>query len=66
MLHDLPNPAPPGSAAVQPPDAREKMTRLFSQKVHGGIYTLPFELEGAIRVAALIGMTQKPSLMLGA
>jgi hypothetical protein len=64
MLHDLLNPAAPGSAAVQPADAREKVTQLFSQKVHGGIYALPFELEGAIRVAALIGMTQKPSLML--
>jgi hypothetical protein len=63
ILHDLLNPAAPGAAAVQPDDARQKASALFSQQIHGGLYNLPYVLEQAIRVAALIGMSKKPSLL---
>jgi hypothetical protein len=63
ILHDLLNPTAPGAAALQTNDPRQKATALFSQQVHGGIYSLPFVLEHAIRAAAVIGMGQKPSLL---
>jgi hypothetical protein len=64
ILHDLLNPVAPGAAAVQPDDARLKTSALFSQQIHGGLYNLPYVLEHAIRVAALIGMSKKPSLLM--
>jgi hypothetical protein len=65
ILHDLLNRAAPGSASVQPGDVRKKASGLLSQQVHGGIYSLPYVLEHAIRIAAVIGMGRKPSLLLG-
>ncbi|MFI5308881.1 MAG: hypothetical protein ACHQ53_16100 [Polyangiales bacterium] len=64
ILHDLLNPAAPGAAAVQNSDPRQKAFALFSQQVHGGIYSLPYVLDHAIRAAAVIGMASKPSLLL--
>jgi hypothetical protein len=63
-LHDLLCPTAPGAAAVQPSDPRLKASLLVSQQVHGGIYSLPFVLEHAIRAAAVIGMAKQPSLLL--
>jgi len=34
-------------------------------RVHGGIHTLPYPLESALRVAAAIGFVRKPGLLLG-
>jgi hypothetical protein len=65
ILHDLLNPEAPGSARVQPDDVREKAAALLSQQVHGGIYGLPYVLEHTIRIAALIGMGRRPSVLLG-
>jgi hypothetical protein len=65
MLHDLLHPAAKGAASVQPSDAREKASGLLSQQVHGGIYSLPFVLDGVIKVAALVGLAGRPSLLLG-
>ena len=42
----------------------DKARAVHSQQVHGGVYGLPFVLENAIRMAALIGMGRKPSLLL--
>lgn len=64
MLHDLLNPAAPGHAAVNGSDVAQKLTLLHSQQMHGGIYNLPYQLESAIRIAALIGMGKNPSLLL--
>jgi hypothetical protein len=64
ILHDLLNPAAKGAAAQQPADPREKAAGLLSQQIHGGIYSLPYVLEHAIRMAALIGMSTHPSLLL--
>jgi hypothetical protein len=66
ILHDILNPSAPGAARVQPADVRRKASGLLSQQIHGGIYSLPYVLEHAIRIAALIGMGRKPSLLLGA
>ena len=63
ILHDLLNPSAPGAAAVQSSDPREKAFGLFSQQVHGGIYSLPWVLEHAIRAAGVIGMSRKPTLL---
>jgi hypothetical protein len=63
VLSDLLNPDSPGSARVQPARAADKARGLLSQQVHGGIYSLPYELEAAIRVAAVLGMARKPSVL---
>jgi hypothetical protein len=63
ILHDLLCPTAPGAAAVQPSDPRLKASLLLSQQVHGGIYSMPFVLEHAIRAAAVIGMASQPSLL---
>jgi hypothetical protein len=34
-------------------------------RVHGGIHTLPYPLEPALRIAALIGFARSPKLLLG-
>ncbi len=37
--------------------------RLLSQQIHGGVFAMPDSLESAIRVAALVGLGRKPSLI---
>jgi len=63
MLHDLLNTAAPGhaSSALAPAD---KLGALQSQQMHGGIYNLPYGLESAIRIAAVLGMGMNPSVLL--
>jgi hypothetical protein len=63
MLHDLLNPAAPGHAD-SPLTGTFKAAAVHSQQVHGGIYNLPYPLELAIRIAAVLGMGKKPSIML--
>jgi hypothetical protein len=62
MLHDLLNPTAPGHAR-SPLQGAAKAAGLHSQQVHGGIYNLPYTLESAIRVAAVLGMGQRPSVL---
>jgi hypothetical protein len=54
-----------GSAREQNGDGkvREHAARIHTQQVHGGLYGLPYELEGVIRCAALVGASQKPSVL---
>ena len=63
ILHDLLHTAAPSAALVQPSDPRLKASLLLSQQVHGGIYSMPYVLEHAIRAAAVIGMGSQPSLL---
>jgi hypothetical protein len=62
MLHDLLNPAAPGHTS-SPLQGAAKAAGVHSQQVHGGIYNLPYSLESAIRVAAVLGMGQRPSVL---
>jgi hypothetical protein len=64
FLHDLLNPAAPGSRENVANDARQKAAGIFTQRMHGGIHSLPFELENAIKVAAVLGLVRRPSLVL--
>jgi hypothetical protein len=62
MLHDLLNPkaaGAPGVAGGQLPRA------LFEQRVHGGVYGLPFDLQPTLVVAAALGFARKPMLLRG-
>jgi hypothetical protein len=63
MLHDLLNPSAPGAAREIDGKAREHAARVHAQQVHGGLYGLPYELEGVIRCAAVLGASQKPSVL---
>jgi hypothetical protein len=63
MLHDLLNPAAPALSGALAP--AQKATALLAQQVHGGIYTLPFVLDGVIRAAALVGLATEPMLLFG-
>lgn len=65
MLHDLLNPEAKGAASRGAQAAQHKAAAVLSQQIHGGLYTLPFELEGVIRAAALWGLGERPSLLLG-
>jgi hypothetical protein len=62
MLHDLLNP----KAAGAPGEARERAPQaLFAQRVHGGVYGVPFDLQPLLVVAALLGFAKRPALLGG-
>jgi len=63
VLADLFNPNAPGNPDTLSLRPRDKASALLSQQVHGGIYSLPYELEAAIRVAAVVGMAQRPKVL---
>ncbi len=62
MLHDVLNPDAPGADASDGPVAQAR--RLVSQTVHGGLRSAPFDFDRTIRVAAVLGLVKKPSLLL--
>jgi hypothetical protein len=64
IIHDLFNPAAAGSSS-RALDPIDRAALLHSQQVHGGIYNMPYVLEPAIRIAAVIGMGRHPSVLLG-
>jgi hypothetical protein len=66
ILHDLLNPAAAGAAQSSAGTPAEKAAKLLSQQIHGGIYSMPYPLESAIRIAALIGIGRRPSVLLAA
>jgi uncharacterized iron-regulated membrane protein len=49
------------TATALAPHARA--AALHTRQVHGGIYGLPYVLEGVIRGAALLGMATRPSVL---
>ncbi len=59
-LHDLLNPEAPAATLREPQHVGE----LFQKHVHGGIFGLPWALEMSINVSALLGLGQRPSLLL--
>lgn len=61
MLHDLLNPHAVGARALAGAASHDAAEGLFSQQIHGGVYSLPYVLEGAIRVAALVGAASRPT-----
>ena len=63
-LHDLLNPEAPGARQDGSFDARAKAAGIGTQQIHGGIYGLPYVLDGVILVAAVLGLGQEPRLIL--
>ena len=61
-LHDALNPAAPSADATGGP--AEQARRLTAQAVHGGVRSAPFAFDQTIRVAAVLGLTKRPSLLL--
>ena len=64
VLHDVLNPEAPGAAGRTYATHRGHADALLSQQVHGGIYSMPFALDSAIRIAALLGMARKPTVLI--
>lgn len=58
MLHDLLEPS--ANAELVPP---ARAAALHTRQVHGGIYGLPYVLEGVIRSAAVLGLSRHPTLL---
>ncbi len=52
LLHDLLN-----------PDAQRG--EIQRRQVHGGMYTVPWEIEPAVRAAAVLGLAKRPALVAG-
>jgi len=40
-------------------------TKLLVQRLHGGIHTMPYRLESALTMAAVIGFARRPQLLAG-
>jgi hypothetical protein len=57
MLHDL--------LADEPAHGEDAPGSLFERQIHGGVQSMPDALQGAITVAALVGMATHPGLALG-
>jgi hypothetical protein len=63
ILSDLLNPRSASHPNTLMTNPSAKVRALLSQQVHGGIYSLPYELEAAIRVSAVVGMAQRPAVL---
>jgi hypothetical protein len=37
---------------------------VHSAQIHGGVYTLPWQFEAAVRAAAVLGAARRPRVML--
>ena len=61
LLHDLLNPEAPAVCAEAPTD---RARAVVAQSIHGGVRSSPFVLDATIRVAALLGLGPRLSLLL--
>ncbi|RYE82293.1 MAG: hypothetical protein EOO75_20915 [Myxococcales bacterium] len=57
MLHDLLKPATTGTEL-------EQARCVHAAQIHGGVYTLPWQFEAAVRAAAVLGAARRPGLVL--
>jgi len=63
-LRDVLDPEAPGARGRSYSSEVERAAGALSQQVHGGVYTLPWHFEQAIRIATVIGATTNPGLVL--
>ena len=56
-LHDLLNPAAPGAPR------RRRRARSSRERFHGGFHVVPWAIDPALRVAAVIGLARRPALL---
>ncbi len=63
MLHDLLNPEAPGAAASAHGGALGRAKAVRTEQIHGGVYDLPWQFESAVKTAAVVGMSKKPSVL---
>lgn len=61
-LHDLLNPQAAGAASAA---RRANPQALFGQRVHGGLYGLPFDLQPMLMAAGVLGFAKRPALLAG-
>ncbi len=62
-IHDVTDPEAPGAAGQVYATAADRARALFLEQAHGGVYAQPYALDGGIKVAAVSGLMQKPSLI---
>ena len=65
LIHDLLNPNAPGAVPGAGASAGQRARSLLSQQVHGGLFAMPYALDPAIRVAAVLGLARRPSRLPG-
>ena len=63
MIADVTDPHAPAAAGARYESDAKRAAALFAEQVHGGVFAQPYAFEGMIRMAALGGLTQKPSLL---
>ncbi len=63
LVHDLLNPEAPGAAGNDFENPMSKAQAIFSEQIHGGIYSYPYALLGTIGVAVAIGSALRPWLI---
>ena len=63
MIADVTDEEAPAAAGRVYESKSKRAAALFTEQVHGGVYAQPYALEGIIRIAALGGLRQKPSLL---
>ncbi len=56
-LHDLLNPAAPGAPGAATGSA------LFAERFHGGFHVVPWAIDPALRMAAVLGLARRPALL---
>lgn len=64
-IHDVTDPEAPGASTRTYASAAARAHAISREQVHGGVYALPYGLDGGIRTAAVIGIGKKPSLIRG-
>jgi hypothetical protein len=62
-LHDLLNPAAPGAPAGDASAPTGDAGALFSERFHGGFHVVPWAIDPALHVAAVIGLARHPALL---
>jgi hypothetical protein len=62
-LHDLLNPAAPGAPGRDANAPGRAAAALFSERFHGGFHVVPWAIDPALRMAAVIGLVRRPSLL---
>ena len=63
MIADVTDPEAPAAATQIYESDAKRAAAIFAEQVHGGVFAQPYAFEAMIRMAAIGGLTKKPSLL---